>query len=80
MAEPAAGLPPCQPALPDYLQDFIGQFLADPQRVNPEMTFEFLRDFYIWAAKEFTGSREYCESQVRQIVSWRTALKSGPSQ
>ena len=74
MPDPAEGTPPGEPQLPDYLREFIGQFLADPQRVNMEMAFEFLRDFYAWAAEEFADAREYSESQMTAIDSWRSTF------
>ena len=72
MPEPDSALPG-EPSLPDYLREFLGQFLADPQRVNTEMTSEFLREFYLWAAEVFPVARQYAQSQVKQIDCWRSA-------
>ena len=75
MTEPAVPMPAGEPQLPDYLHEFIGQFLADPQRVNLDMAFEFIRDFYVWAGREFAEAREYAESQLQQIDVWRNAMQ-----
>jgi len=73
LAEPDAVMPPGAPSLPDYLREFLGQFLTDPQRVNPQMAYEFLREFYLWAAEMFPVAREYAQSQLTQIDLWRSA-------
>jgi hypothetical protein len=79
LAEPAEPTPPGEPLLPDYLCEFLGQFLSDPTRVNPQMTGEFLREFYVRAAQAFPAAREYAESQMAQIDQWRSALEDTAS-
>lgn len=73
MPESDAAAPPGEPSLPDYLGEFVGQFLADPRRVNQEMAYEFLREFYLWTAENLPAAREYSQAQVEQIDRWRRA-------
>jgi hypothetical protein len=75
LAEPAAATPPGPPSLPDYLREFLGQFLVDPQRVNPQMAGEFLREFYLRAGEMFPAAREYAQAQLTQIDLWRSGLQ-----
>ncbi len=73
MPESVPAAVPGEPPLPDYLREFLGQFLTDPRRVNPQMTGEFLREFYLWAAQAFPTAREYAQSQLTQIDLWLSA-------
>ena len=68
---------PEEPSLPDYLSEFLEQFLADPQRVNQQMACEFLREFYLWTARVFPDAREYAESQLRELDLWSISVEKG---